>query len=133
MKHAGGAPDFGATNLWIDSGADHDASVGRFAADPAQPFPALFISFPSTKDPSFQNRFPGRSTIDVVAPVPYGWFAQWADTRWKKRAGYDQFKQYFNQRLRDELERHVPAVRGYFPRRSRHAISPIMHKGRFTD
>jgi all-trans-retinol 13,14-reductase len=114
LKHPGAAPDFGCTNLWIYNGSDHDAAVARFAADPSQPFPVLFISFPSSKDPTFQDRYRGRSTIEVVAPAPYGWFAQWADTRWKKRgAEYDQLKQSLAERLRNELERHVPAVRGY--------------------
>ena len=50
----------------------------------------------------------------MVAPAPYGWFAQWADTRWKKRgADYDQLKQCLARRLRNELEQHVPSVRGY--------------------
>jgi all-trans-retinol 13,14-reductase len=114
LKHPDAAPDFGCTNLWVYNDADHDAAVARFAADPAQPFPVLFISFPSAKDPTFQQRYPGRSTIEVVAPAPYGWFAQWADTRWKKRgADYDQLKQGLARRLRNELEQHVPSVRGY--------------------
>jgi hypothetical protein len=44
FKHPDGAPDFGCTNLRIYNDADHDASVARFAADSAGPFPALFIS-----------------------------------------------------------------------------------------
>jgi all-trans-retinol 13,14-reductase len=114
LKHRDGAPDFGCTNFWIYNDADHDASVARFAADSAGPFPALFISFPSAKDPTFHQRYPGRSTIEVIAPASYGWFAQWADTRWKKRgAGYDLLKQGLAERLRNELECHAPAVRGY--------------------
>ena len=58
LKHPDGAPDFGCTNLWIYNDADHDASVARFAADSAGPFPALFISFPSAKDPTFHQRHP---------------------------------------------------------------------------
>ena len=112
-RHPDAAHDFGCTNLWIYNDADHDAAVARFAADPTQPFPVLFISFPSAKDPTFHQRYPGRSTIEVVAPAPYGWFAQWADTRWKKRgADYDQLKQGLARRLRNELEQHVPSVRG---------------------
>ena len=43
----------------------------------------LFISFPSAKDPSFVSRYPGRSTIEVVALTPFAWFKKWTDTRWK--------------------------------------------------
>jgi len=106
-------PEFGGANLWIYPGADHDANVARFHADPEQPFPGLFISFPSAKDPTFAERYPGRATIEVITLVPYGWFEQWQDARWKRRgADYDAFKQRLAERLREELERHVPAVRG---------------------
>lgn len=108
------APPLDATNLWIYRGADHDAAVARFLEDPAAPFPALFISFPSEKDPTFSKRYPGRSTIEVVAPAPYRWFEQWADTRWKKRGpAYEELKQTVAARLRQELELRVPAVRGH--------------------
>jgi len=114
LKHGGAALETGATNLWIYPGSDHDACLARFAADASQPFPVLFISFPSAKDPTFAQRYPGHSTIEVVAPAPYRWFERWADTRWKKRgADYDDFKQNLAARMREELERQVPAVRGF--------------------
>jgi all-trans-retinol 13,14-reductase len=75
--------------------------------------PVLFISFPSAKDPSFSSRYPGRATIEVVAPAPFAWFAKWADTRWKHRgAEYGQFKAGLAERLQRELENAVPQVRG---------------------
>ncbi len=113
VRRAPGEPEFDATNLWVYGGNEHDASVARFAADPEAPWPALFISFPSAKDPTFEERHPGRSTIEVVAPVPFGLFERWADTAWKRRgAEYDAFKQRLAARLLAELERHVPAARG---------------------
>ena len=113
LRRDAGEPEFGDSNLWIYPGADHDANVARYAADPEQPFPCLFISFPSAKDPEFAQRHPGRATIEVVAPALYGWFERWTDTRWKRRGpGYDELKRQLAARLRAELERHVPAVRG---------------------
>ena len=113
VKRAADEPDFEATNRWIYESPDHDASFARFAADPSAPWPCLFISFPSAKDPTFEQRYPGHSTIEVVAPIPYEAFARWADTRWKHRGTeYDQFKQELAHRLQSELERHVPKVRG---------------------
>ncbi|MGA2742238.1 MAG: NAD(P)/FAD-dependent oxidoreductase [Bryobacteraceae bacterium] len=113
LRREAGEPEFGETNLWIYPGADHDANMARYAADPEQPFPGLFISFPSAKDPEFAQRYPGRATIEVVALASYGWFERWADTRWKRRgADYDALKTRLAERLRAELERNVPAVRG---------------------
>jgi all-trans-retinol 13,14-reductase len=113
LRRDAGAPEFGDTNLWIYPGPDHDANLARYTADAKQPFPGLFISFPSAKDPSFAQRHPGKATIEVVTLAPYSWFERWADTRWKRRgADYDELKQRLAGRLRAELERHVPAVRG---------------------
>jgi all-trans-retinol 13,14-reductase len=114
LRHDGTAPDTGATNLWICPDADHDTNVARYEANPNEPFPVVFISFPSAKDPAFAERHPGRSTVEVVAPAPYRWFERWADTRWKNRGvDYGELKQDLAHRLRDELERQVPAVRGH--------------------
>ena len=113
IKHDGAPPDTGAANLWVAPSADHDANLERYADDPGAPFPFLFISFPSAKDPAFAARFPGKSTIEVVAPAPYRWFERWSATRWKKRGDeYDRFKAVLAERLREELERLAPAVRG---------------------
>lgn len=96
------------TNLWVYPGPDHDRNVLRFAADPSEPFPVLFISFPSAKDPEFEKRHPGRATIEVVSLVRYEWFERWRDTRWRRRGQeYDSFKRELAARLRTELERYV--------------------------
>jgi all-trans-retinol 13,14-reductase len=113
LKHSSAELGLRGSNLWVCPTADHDANVARSEASPEQPLPVLFISFPAAKDPSFANRFPGRATIEVVAPAPFAWFEKWADTRWKHRgAEYDEFKSRLAERLKSELERWVPEVRG---------------------
>jgi all-trans-retinol 13,14-reductase len=100
-------------NLWICPGPDHDANVSRSEASCDGPLPVLFISFPSAKDPSFASRYPGRATIEVIAPAPFAWFERWADTRWKHRGlEYDQLKARLAEHLKGELENAVPQVRG---------------------
>jgi all-trans-retinol 13,14-reductase len=109
MKQA--APE--GTNLWVLPSYDQDARAERYLADPSMPFPFLFISFPSAKDPDFSRRFPERATAEVVTPAHYSWFSAWQDTRWKKRpADYEAFKQQLAERLQGELERQVPALAG---------------------
>ena len=101
------------TNLWAFPTPDHDSNLARYLADPATPFPVLFISFPSAKDPGFELRHPGHATIEVITLAPYRWFSKWENTRWKHRGPeYDEFKRAFANRLRAALEQHVPAVRG---------------------
>ncbi|MGO9640789.1 MAG: phytoene desaturase family protein [Candidatus Acidiferrales bacterium] len=100
------------TNLWVHPGYNLDANCARSLDQHFSP-PLLFISFPSAKDPDFERRHPGRATIEVVAPVPYEWFRRWEHTRWKKRAPeYDVLKEAISGKLREELEKHVPAVSG---------------------
>jgi len=102
------------TNLWIYPGLDHDENQRRFAADPTASFPAVYISFPSAKDPDFARRHPGHSTIDIIAPIGYDAFAQWAGSRWRNRGEeYEAFKQTLAERLQRELIRQVPQVAGH--------------------
>ena len=98
---------------YIRQAPDHDANLARFLGDPSAPFPVLYISFPSAKDPEFERSHPGRATLEAVVFAPYEWFARWEDSRWKHRAAeYDAFKQALAGRIQREVERHVPAVAG---------------------
>ncbi len=88
------------TNLWIYSNADHDANAARWYGDPEKPFPLVFVSFPSAKDPTFETRHPGRATVEAITPAPYRWFTRWEDTAWKRRGeSYELFKDMLAQRL----------------------------------
>lgn len=101
------------TNFWIYPGNDYDAALDRFLADPSGPFPAVYISFPSAKDPDFERRHPGKATIEIVAPAPYEIFAPWADKTWGKRGeDYEALKQSYGERLLEHLSDKVPRVRG---------------------
>lgn len=101
------------TNLWIYPSEDHDANTRLFLSDPAAPLPYAFISFPSAKDPEFERRHPGRSTVEVVTLASYSWFQRWEHTQWMKRGrDYEAFKAAWLSRLLEVLYRRVPAARG---------------------
>ncbi|MDQ1344556.1 MAG: all-trans-retinol 13,14-reductase, partial [Pseudomonadota bacterium] len=101
------------TNYWIYPGNDYDAALDRFLADPDGPFPAVYISFPSAKDPDFARRHPGKATIEIVAPAPYETFAPWAERTWGQRGeDYQALKQRYGERLLEHLYDKVPQVRG---------------------
>ncbi len=113
VKESAASLGLNGTNLWICPSADHDANLARFLNDPAAPFPMLFISFPSAKDPAFDKKHPSRATIEAVALAPYEWFARFEDTKWKKRGeDYDSFKAGMQCRIQRELEQAVPAIAG---------------------
>jgi len=100
------------TNYWIYPGNDYDAAVSAFLEDSQAPFPVVYISFPSAKDPDYLTRHPGTSTIEIVAPAPYEWFAKWRDKTWGKRGeDYESFKAELGERLLEHLYDKVPQVR----------------------
>ena len=99
------------SNLWIYPDADHDRTLAR--ATGAETIEYVYISFPSAKDPDFQRRCPGRSTIDVLAFLPYDAFIAWEGTRWHKRGDdYESTKQRITERLLEVLYTQVPGTRG---------------------
>ncbi|WP_419193446.1 phytoene desaturase family protein [Kolteria novifilia] len=101
------------TNLWVYPNHDHDRNVERLRDDPDAPFPCVYLSFPSAKDPDFEQRHPGHATIEVISMAPYAWFESWKETRWKKRGDdYDAFKEELSERLLETLYVHCPQVKG---------------------
>ena len=101
------------TNYWIYPSNDYDGALDAFLEDPEAPFPIVYISFPSAKDPDYENRHPGTATIEIVAPAPYEWFEKWRDETWGQRGDdYEAFKQEFGERLMETLYEKVPEARG---------------------
>ena len=100
------------TNLWIYRDADHDGNFARHLADPREPLPLVYVSFPSAKDPSWSERLPGLATIDVITLAPYEAFQRWEDSEWKRRgADYERAKQELADRALQVLFAHRPQVR----------------------
>ncbi len=98
------------TNYWIyPKDGDHDTCVDNYLKDINAPLPVVYISFPSAKDPDWINRYPDKSTIDIITLVPYDTFAPWKDSRWMKRGeDYDALKESIAKRLLAELFRQLP-------------------------
>ena len=100
------------TNLWLYPSIDHEGNVARFAADLDAPFPMLYISFPSAKDPEWDQRYPDKSTVEVLTMGPWDKFAQWEGTTWGKRgAEYEALKEKLKRRLLDALYQQLPQLR----------------------
>lgn len=101
-------------NHWVYPDAyDHDETVARFEADEDAPLPVAYISFPSAKDPTFAERHPGKSTIEIVTLMPWTRVAKWSQTPWKHRGDdYDAFKARWSERLLAKLYGREPHLRG---------------------
>lgn len=101
-------------NFWIYPGNDHDANLEAFEADMLAPIPLIYISFPSAKDPSWNERNPGKSTVEVVTVCNSEWFKQWQGSTWNKRGeDYDQLKEMFLQRMLDTLFKYMPQLKDH--------------------
>jgi len=101
------------TNFWIYPHNDYDAALEAFLRDADAPFPVVYISFPSAKDPDYLNRHPGTATIEIVAPAPYEWFARWKGTTWGQRGGdYETLKARLGERLMRHLYDKLPHLEG---------------------
>ncbi len=101
------------TNFWIYQDENHEKNVNNFLADSSKPFPVVYVSFPSAKDPSWDARYPNRATIEIVAPAKFEWFEQWKDETWGKRGeDYDALKKAFSERLLKVLYEKLPQLHG---------------------
>ena len=101
------------TNLWIYRDQRHEENIRAFQKDIRAPLPVVYLSFPSAKDPDFNRRFPGHSTIEAITLGPHDAFKRWEGTSWKKRgAEYEELKANLSERLLDVVYKHAPATRG---------------------
>ena len=107
------ALDMPTHNLWIYPNEDYEQTIKDSSEDPEAPLPMVYVSFPAAKDPDFERRHPGRSTVDVITAAPYAWFEQWEGSRWKRRgAEYDAFKDRLAERMMEALFEQMPQLRG---------------------
>ena len=60
--------------------------------DENKPFPVVYISFASSKDPSWDTEHPGTATLEAIVPTNYNHFGKWADKPWKNRG--DEYERY---------------------------------------
>jgi len=101
------------TNLWIYPDERHDENVRAYVADESAPFPVVYASFPSAKDPDFARRHPGHATVDLITMARWESTERWADTRWHHRGDdYEAHKQQITERLLAALHKQRPQLAG---------------------
>ena len=96
-------------NLWVYPDYDHDRTVRANRADPDANPPAVYMSFPSAKDPTWKVRHANTATIELISFVDYGLFRPWENEPWMKRGeSYDALKKRYTDRLLNTLYEHLP-------------------------
>lgn len=114
LKHPKSELNLGKANYWIfPDNYDHDENIEKFVKDPENDFPIAYVSFPTAKAEDWEERYPTKSTIEIITVAPYEWFQKWETKRWKKRGEeYEKIKEDFSQRLLEKLYTHEPQLRG---------------------
>jgi all-trans-retinol 13,14-reductase len=101
------------TNLWLYPGPDHDTNVERFVEDTSNPLPVVYASFPSAKDPTFEERYPGRATIELITLASFDEFKPWHGTEWRQRGDeYESLKESYGRRMLERLDDVLPGLVG---------------------
>ncbi|XP_030592016.1 all-trans-retinol 13,14-reductase [Archocentrus centrarchus] len=89
-----------ADNYWIFSENNLDELVETYKKkereEAAKNIPLLFVASPSAKDPTWEERSPGKSTLTLVTFANYEWFEEWKDDKVTNRGpDYMELKQTF--------------------------------------
>lgn len=73
--------------------------------------PMVFLTFPSAKDPTFNDRFPGKSVCTVVSLGSWKWFSEWEQERVKKRGSdYETIKTAIGRKLWNQVLTYYPQL-----------------------
>jgi phytoene dehydrogenase-like protein len=98
-------------NYWIFPSWNHAKNMALFEKDPLH-IPGVFISFSSAKDPTYDERCPGKSVALVIAPSLYEEVEAYANERVHKRGQeYEQKKSALKDKLMEIFCKEFPALK----------------------
>lgn len=106
-----------AQNLWAFTSSDIDGVSKSFLELPIEEalqadIPLMFVSFPSSKDPSYNDRYPGKSNCTIITLANWNWFNEWDGTKVKKRGlEYEAVKNQFRIRIVEQMLTYYPQLR----------------------
>jgi all-trans-retinol 13,14-reductase len=105
--------DLPAHIIWHLPDYDIDAADRRYKEEmDFESGQACYILCPSARDPAFQERFPGKSTVIVLAEAP----SHWVTRQQEDPAFKADLEAKIDANFTRVLEQHIPALRGKTPR-----------------
>jgi all-trans-retinol 13,14-reductase len=116
-----------STNYYVYFDINMDKAMEKYISQTKEKapehIPLLFIAFPSAKDPTWEDRFPDRSTMILLVPTAFEWFEEWQEEPQGKRGtDYEKVKNTFIEasmsvvmKLFPHLEGKVESVTGGSP------------------
>ncbi|XP_030819967.1 all-trans-retinol 13,14-reductase [Camarhynchus parvulus] len=104
-------------NYFMFPGNDLDGIMQRYLAssreEAANNIPLLFVTSPSAKDPTWEMRHPGKSTLAIVTFARYEWFEEWKDKQVHKRGDdYEDLKKTFVDAIMQTVYKLYPRIEG---------------------
>ncbi|NWH41313.1 RETST reductase, partial [Chloropsis hardwickii] len=105
------------TNYFVYPGNDLEGIMKRYLASPreeaANNIPLVFVTSPSAKDPTWEMRYPGKSTLAIVTFAKYEWFEEWKDKQVHKRGDdYEDLKKTFVDAIMQTVFKLYPRIEG---------------------
>ncbi|XP_017561101.1 all-trans-retinol 13,14-reductase-like [Pygocentrus nattereri] len=105
-----------AKNYWVFPENNLDELVEGYRKEQREEaiksVPLIFIASPSAKDPTWEQRKPGKSTLSLVSFAPYSWFEEWKDDRVKNRgADYKELKETLLNSLLEVVYQVFPKIK----------------------
>ena len=99
-------------NIWWYDNDNIDAILNDTPLDEVSDKFA-YVSFPSSKDPLWEDYNPNTSSIQAISFANYKWFKEFEDEPWKKRSvKYDSLKQEFETKMLEKLYLLYPQIKG---------------------
>ncbi|NXT92530.1 RETST reductase, partial [Anhinga rufa] len=104
-----------ATNYFMYTENNLDEIMNHYLAssreEAAKNIPVLFVTCPSAKDPTWETRYPGKSTLAIVTFAKYEWFEEWKDKQVNKRGDdYEKLKTTFVDTLMQAVFKLYPRI-----------------------
>ncbi|XP_045172753.2 all-trans-retinol 13,14-reductase-like [Mercenaria mercenaria] len=105
-------------NTWAFLNVDYEKDLEDFKSKSMEEVaemecPIMYISCPSAKDSSYDERFPGKSVLLMITLLPWEWTKKWQEGRVKHRGEeYNAIKMKLGQQMWRQVEQLYPNVEG---------------------
>jgi all-trans-retinol 13,14-reductase len=101
-------------NIWLYENYHVDAARENHLKNKNSVSPVFYLSFPSAKDSSWQQKHPGTSTIQVLGSYPFDWMKAWENNQWQKRGeDYEKIKEELKTLFLEKLYATLPQTKGH--------------------
>jgi all-trans-retinol 13,14-reductase len=99
-------------NVWYYAHENTDELIEKSNLSEA-PVNFAYISFPSAKDPEWETKNPGTSTIQAISVGNYDWFTAYEKQPWRNREeAYNKIKNDFEASMLEQVFRLFPQLKG---------------------